>query len=193
MATDVMVQSANRRRRYFIDKAFQGKYVAMMAVFIVSLGIAGLLILVLGSGYASGQETPNLRGAIVAMLGVMFVFICLTIWFGVRFSHRVVGPVYAIGRHLGWVLDGNYTRDLVLRDKDEFRGIEAIFNKMQAALRERARNEAAALARVESSLEELTQVLGAGDCDHEAARELILRLHQDIESIRVHCEGCIEP
>jgi methyl-accepting chemotaxis protein len=193
MATEFENQEPSRRRRYFIDRAFQGKYVALLAVFIVSLGIAGLLILVFGSGSVSGQEAPNLRGAILAMLGVLVVFMTLTVWYGVRFSHRIVGPIYAIGRHLGWVLDGNYTRDLKLREKDEFQQIAAAFNEMQASLRQRARNDVAALVRVDAALAELAQTLAAPEFNREQTLDLIKRLRQDLEAARAQTEGYVTP
>ena len=101
-------QDQDRRRRYLIDKAFQGKYVALLVVFIVALGVAGILILMVG-----GREPDvpgaqaNLNQAIVAMVMIILVFCAFTVWYGIRFSHRVVGPVYAFSRHLNWIREGN--------------------------------------------------------------------------------------
>jgi nitrogen fixation/metabolism regulation signal transduction histidine kinase len=182
----------NRRRRYLIDRGFQSKYVALLVVFIVALGIAALLILVLGSGETQDpQAKTDLRGAIFAMLAVLVVFMGLTIWYGLRFTHRLVGPVYAITRHLNWIQDGNYTRDLKLREKDEFQNIAAIFNGMQAMLRQRARTEIDIAQRVEAGLTELAAVLAASDWDREQAADLIKRLRKDLAAARVQIEGYI--
>lgn len=190
-----MDQGQNRRRNYFIDKAFQSKYVALLVVFIVSLGIAGLLILVLGGGdpSQSKEATADLKGAILALLGVMVVFMVLTIWYGLRFSHRMVGPVYAITRHLNWILDGNYTRDLKLREKDEFQNISVVFNDMQAALRQRVRGDVELMQKLEAGIAELGQVLAQKDFDAEGVQNLIRRLRADLEAARVKNEGYITP
>jgi methyl-accepting chemotaxis protein len=187
---EMIVRERNRRRRYFIDRGFQSKYVALLVVFIVSLGIAGLLVLVLGSGEAAAAD---LRGAIVAMLAVMVAFMGLTAWYGVRFSHRIVGPVFALSRHFQWVESGDYTRDLQLRDKDEFQNIALGFNAMLAALRDRAREDAAVMSRVDAGLEELARAVSASAPDGEAARELIARLRRELDAARAQNEGFVSP
>jgi methyl-accepting chemotaxis protein len=183
----------NQRKRYFIDKGFQSKFVALLVVFIVSLGIAGILILWLGGSDApaGGASQGDLDGAIIAMLMVVMVFVLFTVWYGIRFSHRVVGPIYAFNRHLNWVRDGNYTRDLRLRDKDEFQNLAQVFNTMQATLRQRTRDDVEMMARAEAQLAQLTQMLDAGDLDAAKAKELIAGLRQSLESARVKDEGLI--
>jgi methyl-accepting chemotaxis protein len=183
----------NRRTRYFIDKGFQGKYIALLVVFIVSLGIAGLLILVLGGGDAAGTKegAADLHGAMIAMVLVTILFMAFTIWYGMRFSHRMVGPIYAIVRHLNWVQDGNYTHDLKLRDKDEFQNVAGVLNEMQKALRQRVRTDVEIMQRVETGLGELNEVLVQKDFDRDQAQELVKRLSKDIEAARVKNEGYI--
>lgn len=186
-------QGQNRRRRYFIDKQFQSKYIALLVVFIVALGASGILILMVGG--AEPVPTPtaesDLSGAIIAMLMVILVFVAFTIWSGVRFSHRVVGPVYAFNRHLNWIKEGNYTRNLQLRDKDEFKNLAAALNSMQEALRSRSRDDIETLGNIETGLSELTEVLGQDGFDQERAIEMIKRLRSEAEATRVKSEGYI--
>ncbi len=185
-------QEQERRRRYFIDKDFQGKYVALLVVFIIALGVAGILILMVG-GRAPGvpEAQAELNKAIIAMVMVILVFCAFTVWYGIRFSHRVVGPVYAVGRHLNWIREGNYTRDLKLRDKDEFRNLALILNSMQSSLRERVRENVDTLQRAETGLAELTAVLGDASFDRERAQDMIRKLRGDLEATRVKNEGYI--
>ncbi|HPM77234.1 MAG TPA: hypothetical protein PK961_09095 [bacterium] len=186
-------QGQNRRRRYFIDKQFQSKYVALLVVFIVALGAAGILILMVGGNEPVPAESAqsDLNGAIIAMLMVILVFVAFTIWSGVRFSHRVVGPVYAFNRHLNWIKEGNYTRNLQLREKDEFKNLAASLNSMQEALRSRVRDDIETLGNIETGLGELTEVLGQDGFDRERALEMIKRLRGEAESTRVKNEGYI--
>lgn len=186
----------NRRRHYFIDKGFQSKYVALLIVFIISLGIAGILILVLGSG-SEATATPagkaDLNGALVAMVMVVLVFVILTVWYGIRFSHRVVGPIYAFNRHLNWLREGNYTRDLHLREKDEFQNLANVFNSTQAAMRQRTREDIEVMSRVETGLTQLGDILHHENFNNEQAANLIKRLQQELEAARVKNEGLITP
>jgi len=186
-------QGQNRRRRYFIDKQFQSKYVALLVVFIVALGAAGILILMVGGNEPVPAESAqsDLNGAIIAMLMVILVFVAFTIWSGVRFSHRVVGPVYAFNRHLNWIKEGNYTRNLQLREKDDFKNLAASLNSMQEALRSRVRDDIETLGNIETGLGELTEVLGQDGFDRERALEMIKRLRGEAESTRVKNEGYI--
>ncbi|HPQ69197.1 MAG TPA: hypothetical protein PKW95_08705 [bacterium] len=186
-------QGQNRRRRYFIDKQFQSKYVALLVVFIVALGAAGILILMVGGNepVPADSAQSDLNGAIIAMLMVILVFVAFTIWSGVRFSHRVVGPVYAFNRHMNWIKEGNYTRNLQLREKDEFKNLAASLNSMQEALRSRVRDDIETLNNIETGLGELIDVLGQDGFDHERAMEMIKRLRGEAESTRVKNEGYI--
>jgi len=187
-------QGQERRRRYFIDKGFQGKYVSLLVVFIIALGVAGLLILTLGGGEpVEPGASADMTNAIIAMLMVILVFVAFTIWYGIRFSHRVVGPIYAFNRHLNWIKDGNYTRDLHLREKDEFQNLSAVFNNMQASLRQRARDSVDEMDKVEAGLSELAEVLGQDGFDRERAADLIKRLKADMEAAKVKNEGYITP
>ncbi len=180
----------DRRRRYLIDKAFQGKYVALLVVFIVALGVAGILILMVG-----GREPDipaaqaNLNQAIVAMVMIILVFCSFTVWYGIRFSHRVVGPVYAFSRHLNWIREGNYTRDLKLRDKDEFQNLALVLNAMQAALRDRVRETIDGTQKVETGLAELAAVFNDPSFDRERAQDMIRKLRTELEAARVKNEG----
>ncbi|MDP8222875.1 MAG: methyl-accepting chemotaxis protein [Candidatus Lernaella stagnicola] len=183
----------DKRKRYFIDKTFQGKFVALLVVFIVSLGIAGVLILWLGGDSAGNTAEADIDGAMIAMLLVVMLFVGLTVWYGVRFSHRIVGPVYAFNRHLNWVRDGNYTRDLHLREKDEFQNLAQVFNATQALLRQRAREEVEIFTQVDAGLTELLELMAADDFDKNRAQELVKNLRQKAEGAKVKDEGLITP
>jgi len=185
-------QEQERRRRYFIDKGFQGKYITLLVVFVIALGAAGILILMVGGREPDVPEAQaQLIHAVIAMVMVILVFCSFTVWYGIRFSHRVVGPIYAFGRHLNWVREGNYTRDLKLRDKDEFQQLAAVLNGMQAALRDRVRENIDTQHQVETGLAELATVLGEDGFDRERARDMIKKLRADIEALRVKNEGFI--
>lgn len=191
-----MEQTAqNRRKHYFIDKGFQSKYVALLVVFILLLGIAGILILALGGqeGADNAARPPDVGHAMIAMLIVIVLFVVFIVWYGVRFSHRVVGPIYAFNRHLNWMREGNYTRDLKLRDKDEFQNLASVFNNMQATLRQRTRDDITIMQYVEGALDEIEEMITRGNIDPNQIKELLKNMHQEMESTRVKNEGYITP
>jgi len=182
-------EAQNRRRRYFIDKSFQSKYVALLLLFIVALGVAGLLIVYLGGGETTGPREIN--KALMAMLMVIILFVVFTAWYGIRFSHRVVGPIYAFNRHMNWIKDGNFTRDIKLRDHDEFKNLATVFNNMQASMRDRVRENIDALAKVEAGLNELSEIIGQDGFNKDRALEMLKNQVRTLEANRVKNQGFI--
>jgi methyl-accepting chemotaxis protein len=185
-----MQNHQNRRRKYFIDPSFQGKLIALVVAMIFLVAAAGLVPMILTTGQP-GEITPESQQIsydftnIMMLLLVVVVFaVVTTVFYGVRLSHRIVGPIYAFSRQLNWIRDGIYTRDLRLREKDEFKNLAQSFNNMQSAICRRSKQTIDLCAKAEENLEELKKLLGQPDMDIERARNMIEGLKQDFAGLR---------
>ena len=137
-----MQTQQNRRSSYFIDKRFQSRYVGIGIMLILLIACFALLLM-LYSNDKTKTSDPSMEIAnsffsvILPLLVVVVIVVFLTVIYGIRFSHRVAGPIYAFNRHLNWIKEGIYHRDLRLREKDEFKNLARVFNVTQSALRQR--------------------------------------------------------
>ncbi|MCB1152577.1 MAG: hypothetical protein H6684_05490 [Deltaproteobacteria bacterium] len=179
-----MSQVQNRRRGKLIDKRFQVKFVAMAVSVLVTLAL-GFLVLWSASGPAAKAGTPAPQGessslALLGLLVLTLLLVMVTVIFGIRFSHRIVGPIYAFNRNMNWVKEGNYTRDLKLRDGDEFQNLAITFNAMQSALRRRTRDDLDTVERVQSTLTEVKSAAQSGDYDGAELLRALEALDKDL-------------
>ncbi|MCZ7585937.1 MAG: HAMP domain-containing protein [Deltaproteobacteria bacterium] len=190
-----MAEVHNRRRGLLIDKRFQSKFIALGIVLVVSLAVGAFVVWSVSlSGVPSaaqdGGADPFTRG-IVGLLILILLLVIVTILYGLRFSHRIVGPVFAFNRHMNWVREGNYTRDLRLRKGDEFQNLANSFNAMQNALRKRTRVDLESLERCEKLVAELKAAAGSGSVDAQAAGSLVAEMEKVLADLRKRSEGLL--
>ena len=53
------------------------------------------------------------------------------------YSHRIVGPIYHLQKHLEKMIEGNYKEKLKFRKNDEFQYLAETVNRLQEKLLER--------------------------------------------------------
>ena len=194
-----MQTSQNRRRKYFIDSRLQGKLVGLAVALILIIAAAGIVPMLLTSPETEISLTPeeqitrDFSNVILVLLIIVIIAVFMTIMYGIRISHRIVGPIYAFNRHMNWIRDGLYVRELKLRKKDEFKNLAQIFNSMQAALRRRSQQSISTCSKAESNLEELLKVLGQEGFDAQSAKDMIERLQQDVAGLRQENEKYLSP
>lgn len=184
-----MQNHQNRRRKYFIDSRVQGKIIGLAIALILFIAAAGILpMLLLGAGPEDSEEARKISqlfaNIIIILIAIVVVAMFATIAYGVRLTHRIVGPIYAFSRHFGWLKEGIYSRDLKLRQKDEFKSLANVFNIMQAALRHRTQQTVETCNKVEVNLDELSQLLSEPEFDQERAREMLQGLKEDLSGLR---------
>jgi len=112
------------------------------------------------------------RVALVLTVAVI-VILFFTIYYGVRVTHRIVGPIVAFNRHLNYISEGNYSRDLTLREKDEFKSLALVFNKTQGVLKRRAEQNIETGLKAQQNLEDLGKILKTTDFNKEDALGMI--------------------
>jgi methyl-accepting chemotaxis protein len=141
------------RRRFLVNKPKQLR----AAVLIMGLVAALLLLINYLSHSVRALETATVAAAAPALreamseydqnemlLGILASVVVLAGVFVLTIfeTHRTAGAALNIGRQLGRVADGRYDARLRLRKGDNLRELEAPFNRMTRALRERAAEEA---------------------------------------------------
>lgn len=154
----------NRRTRTYIDKEFQRRFILVIVTFsivaVVTMFVVGLLTWTEGA-VQTPKSSVDLIGALTTLLLIMLVLIFIVIVYGLRFSHRIAGPVYALNRNMSYVKQGRLSQDLHLRDHDEFQSLAASFNTMLKTLRDREKEDLKDLELIKSQVNQVAS--GAED------------------------------
>jgi methyl-accepting chemotaxis protein len=66
--------------------------------------------------------------------GVVFVVACIV--FGIRMSHNISGPAYALGKHIDAILSGDYDHRTYLRKDDELKPLRDKLNRLSERLKD---------------------------------------------------------
>lgn len=94
-----------------------------------------------------GMETSNtFSGFLSANLEVFtsytmvfsFALLIFFVFDWMKFSHRIVGPIYNLEKHIQRMLDDeNFEKkDVIFRDGDKFQELADVFNKLMARVKE---------------------------------------------------------
>lgn len=143
---DLIWPENNIRKQYWVNKAFQLKYCAILLG--VGLGIS-LVTMVFSFTYMRvalidlvGEGDPRLDkyllpfAQVFALISVGFSLGLFTV--GKVISHKIAGPIYAFERSMLETLrsldNGQELRPLKLRTKDEFRQLETLHRQVQSKL-----------------------------------------------------------
>jgi HAMP domain-containing protein len=145
-----MQQPPYRRKQYLINKPFQFKIMLYLSVLVViAIGLAHLMAwsyakLVASASSAAISAQPAAASApgfteglwlpvmVAVLLGIVAVLI-----FGLFYSHRIAGPMFALKRVLQRVQNGDLGTEMHIRVKDEFHDVEAAFNQMVSGLNQK--------------------------------------------------------
>lgn len=158
-----------RRRRYLIDHRFQWRFVR----YIIIPMVLGVIIITLADYYFiwsyftapsqvryqnMGQISLRIAGYLLFYELVLLIPILAVI--GVIFSHRVAGPLVNIERTLKAIGDGDLSRRVVLRKKDELRALEISVNEMASSLSDKFLEIEKTITGLEEKLSSLEKETG---------------------------------
>lgn len=121
----------NRRRRYWIDARFQGRYLGTILLLEVGVAtVSSLFTLAFAFVLMSAEfEAGSSWGQTFVMFVSMLIAVGFALaWLGVRTSHRIFGPVYRIRKSLEAVRAGEIPGPIHLRNKDEFQELASDLN-----------------------------------------------------------------
>lgn len=134
---------SNRRRTYFVNPAFQWRYIITIAatVFLASSALSTVLYTVLHEQARMRVMQPNSYTANVASVVLIsaLVFSGLTagvlgLWCFVA-THRICGPLFVLQRYMSQIAAGHLPTLRPLRRKDEFKDLYAVCSRAVEALK----------------------------------------------------------
>jgi methyl-accepting chemotaxis protein len=142
----------NRRKVYLINPRFQWRFIGFMAV--VSLLAISLLFIsnvlffrqmqqeALAAGltpdnpyfdFLDEQKSSLFTLYFGVSAGVFVVMMAL----GIRYSHRIAGPLYNLNNKMRGIANGDPATPVSFRRKDQFLELSESFNAMLAKLKDR--------------------------------------------------------
>lgn len=164
--------SLEHRKTKIINPSFQYR-IAFTAVLVAVIGINLFVLLASLLPEVVGLELVLSKRSyyVIAITEVALIYLC---WkWSIFATHRVAGPVYAIGRELCKLRDGDLMINISLRPRDEFRETSEMINSSIAHLRDK-------INEIKSMVSEL---------DAEPSAEKIGALKNSLNALKTHDEG----
>lgn len=176
-----------KRRRYFVAKRFQLKYVSLILLLMFLTAALCSYVVYYTSMLLMGEKLANVypQGRLVHIMKIVNFRILLSLIFvsplvvviGIFLSHRIAGPINRMEKFLSGIAQGNLTGQLVLRRKDELIAIADGINYLVDNLREAVINEKMHLNKVSTELANLRKALEAKPVDQAKVTETLNRLN----------------
>lgn len=181
-----------KRRRYFIDKQLQTKYLVMTLLLLVvyTLLFAAVLfvphILSLSSGETLAEQTSAARTLLTLHTSVwpaLGVVILVMSTLSIFITHKIAGPVYRFKKVLAEISGGNLDISVKLRAGDDLKDLAEEFNVVIGELRTFVNALRADDAAIAACIGDLEEQVREGRITVETAGELIDKLQTSRESI----------
>ena len=131
----------NRRRRYWINPGFQGRYLrAILLLELIAVALTAILALGITLVLVSDtlQVGPQWHQIFLSFAGLTVVAAVGLVWLGIRVSHRICGPIYNIKKNLDAVRNGERPGPIRLRKGDAFQDLAESLNEVLAMLDEKS-------------------------------------------------------
>jgi methyl-accepting chemotaxis protein len=140
---------AAQRKILFIEKAFQVRFIIkVLSIILLGMTLTGTCLYLFGNYqidrmYASAhfdiRESWEVyqQAVLVASFFSMTLVAFLAVFFALRDSHKIGGPLYRFRLNLKQIGDGDLTTNTFLRDGDELRPFVDSMNEMTDALKDK--------------------------------------------------------
>ena len=174
-----------KRRRYFIDKQLQTKYIALSVImllvytmlFVAILLSPYIIALTFDAPIAEQTEAAKtlliLDASIWPALGiVIFIMSSLSIFI----THKIAGPVYRFKKVLAEISCGNLDVSIKLRDKDDLKDLAEEFNLVIGDLRGLVATLRDDDQTLSSCINELEEKIQADQISREDGKALIEKM-----------------
>lgn len=181
-----------KRKRYFIDKKLQTKYiiVTILLLFIYTF----LFVVILLAPYimsltfdspveeqkAAAKALLVLHNSIWPALGAVMLIMASG---SLLITHRMAGPVYHIKRDLGEVSAGNLDVSIKLRDKDDLKDLAESINMVLVKMRTFAQTLQDNAETMSVCINEVEEQIKVGKIDSEIGAAIIDRMSSSRENI----------
>lgn len=136
----------SRRRQWVVNRSLQFRFVGVM-IFVLCL----LTMAALAAVYSALWTTLSLfellddpvTVSLFTMVGLivalqLLLVLPFVVWFGIRLTHRVAGPLVRIQAAISHMASGDFNVHLTLRKGDALPELADAINRLAASLRERA-------------------------------------------------------
>ena len=138
-------QSKFARKQYLVDRAYQLQFVtrvfiAIFGIAVISSGVASVMLWFNMYRANAGEQTHLIVAFIavsITLIVELLVSIPIAYFFGIRQSHRVVGPMNRLKGTLEAIGQGDYSQRITLRKGDALIDLAEHVNKMAANLEKR--------------------------------------------------------
>jgi len=151
------------RKQYIILFRFQLKYILYILLFLyIGAAVAGYTVY-WTTWVTLGEKLANVypRGRLMyifhaANLKLFINIMIITPFFvilGILLSHKIAGPIYSIGRYIDGLKNGDYSRGLTLRKRDELKDLAKKISLLRDRLKENRDNRINAADQIISLLE----------------------------------------
>lgn len=181
-----------KRRKYFIDKQFQTKYMVLTILLLIVYTLFFVVILFtpyvipLYFDYPLEEQTKAARmllslhksvwpalGIVILSLGALSIFI----------THKIAGPVYRFKKVLGEILAGNLNVSLQLRKRDDLKDLAEDLNMVIKELQFFVQTLQKDHKTMSLCLRELEDQVNQKNVDSETGQELIKQIRASQENI----------
>ena len=143
--TRVMAQPPRGRKRVLVNRAYQIPFASRMVLITFVVAAVSYLIamailwrhLYQSELQARYYVVAGLTGAAITLLVELIVMIPVLYYFGLRQSHRVVGPMRRMVHAIDALGEGDYSRRLNLRTGDVLEELARAINRLAETLGKR--------------------------------------------------------
>lgn len=159
------------RRTWVVDRRFQYKYTALLAVVgaLISMVFGTMMYLahrtavaeLVGADTVPERISTQTQTLLWLLVGITVLMGAALALFGLLVTHRVAGPVYVMSHYVSVLARGRYPIMRPLRKSDELKDFFERFQGAIEAMRTREATEANELAQVVAALEPLAQTAEA--------------------------------
>ena len=177
-----MIMAKFRRRKHFIDKSLQTKYLVLTILMLLIYTFLFVVILIfpyvvpLSADYPIEEQAKAARmllalnksiwpalGTVIVSMSVVSVFI----------THKIAGPVYRFKQVLGEVASGNLDISIKLRGHDDLKELAEDLNGTIGELRRLTQALRGGRETFSSFIDELNEQVKNNQISNEVGNELI--------------------
>ena len=185
-----------KRRKYIVDKRFQGKFILFFVIISSISSIIATVVFnhialkrlesIMWSAHISVKTTDEVIGSlfiyvnIIAFLVVSFLLILTGIWM----VRKTSGFLYMISKNIMRVANGDLSVSIDLGQKDEFNDVVSSLNDMIKKLRERFFNIKQQYGEISAYIRDIERIYAKDTPEREYLQKVLKRLETLRENLQ---------
>jgi prepilin-type N-terminal cleavage/methylation domain-containing protein len=187
-----IVMKAYKRRKFFIDRQFQAKYILLVIFMLLLYTILFIGLLFIPQMLPFIFNSPineQVKAAEILLLyhknvwPAVFIVIPLFGFFSIFITHKIAGPVYRLRTKLLQMTEWDLRSKVTLRKGDDLQDLADCVNLLSSELQEFISALKGNYDTLSFNISEIQKQVEAGTMNFESGRELISRLDSSRKSI----------